>query len=151
MSLNQVIPTDALFVALGDSEAGDDAVGPELGNLLEKAGARVLHAGVQPERCLHHVVPGETVVLIDAADLGAAPGTIAWIPGARAMARFPQVSTHRLSLGLLCRYLEDLTGRPAWILAIQPAALTRGAPLSPEVRAAVDLLAAELASHLLFA
>ncbi len=151
MSLSHVIPPDALFVALGDPAAGDDAVGLELGKRLEKAGARVLHAGVNPECCLHHIVPGETVVLIDAADLGAVPGTVAWIPGTKAVARFPQISTHRLSLGLLCRYLEDHTGRPAWILAIQPSRLTPGAPLSPEIRAAVDLLAAELASHLLFA
>jgi hypothetical protein len=56
-------------------------------------------------------------------------------------ARFPQVSTHRLSLGLWAQWLEADGARRVWLLGVKPASLRAGSRLSVPVAAAVSLLA----------
>lgn len=158
------------FVGLGNREHGDDGAGMALIDRLQtglphpsslpsppffveplSAAARFsfLRAGTQLESHLHRLTTGtwDHVVLLDAADFGALPGSVALLDRAEMRARFPQVSTHRLSLGLLAGLIESAGRSRAWLLAIQPTSLRAGAQLSPEVQQAVALLAAQIVAR----
>ena len=60
-------------------------------------------AHTTPEHHLARLTDGayDHVVFLDAVDAGVAPGAVLWLEADDIQARFPQVSTHRLSLGLL--------------------------------------------------
>jgi len=55
-------------------------------------------------------------------------------------ARFPQVSTHKISLGLLARCLEANGRTRAWLLGVQPESLQPGAGLTPAVQNTLKIL-----------
>ena len=55
-------------------------------------------------------------------------------------ARFPQISTHKLSLGLLAKQVEANGRTKAWLLGVQPESLRPGEELTPAVRATLELL-----------
>jgi Ni,Fe-hydrogenase maturation factor len=55
-------------------------------------------------------------------------------------ARFPQISTHKLSLGLLAKQAEANGKTRAWLLGVQPESLKPGEELTPTVRATLGLL-----------
>jgi hydrogenase 3 maturation protease len=88
----------------------------------------------------------DTVLLVDAADLGAEPGSAVLLEpedlqGGGAF-------THRTPLSLLSTFLRRETGADVLLLAIQPRATEWGRPMSPEVEEAAALLADILASAL---
>jgi Ni,Fe-hydrogenase maturation factor len=62
--------------------------------------------------------------------------------------RFPQVSTHKLSLGLLARMVEANGKTKAWLLGVQPASLRPGQALSEPVRRTLEQLAQWLGENL---
>lgn len=124
-------------VGVGNPDLGDDGLGMWLAGELSRAGIRpVILAGTQPEACLTAIEATGCphVLFLDAAGFGAAPGGVAWFESREIVARFPQVSTHKLSLGLLARLLEADGARQVWLLGVQPASLKPGEPLSEPVR-----------------
>jgi hydrogenase 3 maturation protease len=105
-----------------------------------------LVGGSAPENCtgtLRRFGP-DLVVLVDAADLEARPGTIQWLEPAQIGGL--SVSTHTLPLSVLATYLAADLGCEVGILAIQPASNDIGAPLSPELSGAARNLAQVLAA-----
>lgn len=105
-----------------------------------------LVGGSAPENCtgtLRRFGP-DLVVLVDAADLEARPGTIQWLEPAQIGGL--SVSTHTLPLCVLATYLAAEIGCQVVILAIQPASNDIGAPLSPELSRAARNLAQVLAA-----
>jgi hydrogenase maturation protease len=153
--LAQCLEGRICFVGLGNPELGDDAAGIVLLEQLQHrlgqtGGGRFpsselgfLLAGTQPESHLHHLTHGgwKHVVLLDAADFGAPPGSVALLDRSELRARFPQSSTHRLSLGMLAELIEAGGHTRAWLLAMQPASLRRLAQLSPLLERAIAALA----------
>jgi hydrogenase 3 maturation protease len=142
------------LVGIGNLDLGDDGAGVRLAEALAVRLApplvEVIQAGTAPEHVLPRLRAGafEHVVFLDAVDFGGAPGEAA-LAGSAAMAtQHPQLSTHRLSLGLLARVLEDGGRTRAWLLGIQPAELRPGGALSHAVQATVDALAEEVAGGL---
>jgi hydrogenase 3 maturation protease len=138
-------------VGIGQALRGDDAVGIKTAQALarrQRAGRReaprpvslsltVVEAGPLPESStgpLRRFAP-DLVLLVDAADMGEAPGTIRWLDCAEADAAAG--STHSLPLSLFSRYLTSELGCQVWLLGIQPADLTFGAPLTDPVRRAL--------------
>ncbi|MCL6451665.1 MAG: hydrogenase 3 maturation endopeptidase HyCI [Acetobacteraceae bacterium] len=106
--------------------------------------AAVFLGGVAPENqtgALRRFNPSH-VVLIDAADLGRAPGTVELIPSARIGG--VTFSTHTLPLRFLARFLEESLGCRVVVVGIQPRNLGFGKGLSPEVEAACRRLAKAL-------
>lgn len=105
-------------------------------------GVRVVLAGLEPERHLSQLADGrfDHVVFLDAVDCGAEPGAVALLNASEMASRFPQVSTHRISLGLLARLIEAEGRTRVWLLGIQPGTLRRGDELSRAVQASVDAL-----------
>ncbi|HTT69722.1 MAG TPA: hydrogenase maturation protease [Anaeromyxobacteraceae bacterium] len=142
------------FIGLGQEGHGDDGFGPRLATALAERvsacgrseGPRVECAGLAPERHLGALVEEgfEQVVFLDAVDFAGAPGDVLLADAARMLALYPQVSTHRLSLGLLARYLAS-RGVQAFLLGVQPSSLAPGRELSPEVAGALEALLALLA------
>jgi len=138
------------FLGLGNPEAGDDGFGVRLAARLTAAGVPgVLDAGTAPEfRLLRAVDAGcDHLVFLDAVDFGGAPGSVVFLDAAAIAARFPQISTHKISLGLLAQAAESAGTTRAWLLGVQPASLRPAAALTPAVATTLELLAKLLIEH----
>lgn len=86
------------------------------------------------------------VIVIDALDLGAEPGEVAWIDWRAAEGL--GASTHTLSLSVLGDYLVRELGCELWIAGIQPQHLDFDRPLSAAVQRAVQQVSSSLAAWL---
>jgi hydrogenase maturation protease len=163
--LTTILRDRLAIVAIGNPELGDDAVGMKIAALLHtargrragpetassahlrracrRATAAVFSAGLELERHLAALVRGryDSVLFLDAVDFAAPAGSVALFNAEEIASRFPQVSTHRLSLGLISQLLGETGATRVWLLGIKPASLQPGAPLSPPVRIAAHAVA----------
>jgi hydrogenase maturation protease len=136
-----------LWVGVGSDSYGDDAAGLDLAQRLAESGIpHVVSAGTNPERWVATAQLGSFshVVFLDAVELGAQPGSVVFLTADEIAARFPQVSTHKISLGLLARYVESQSAARAWLLGIQPQSLRlsdlhSGAPASPSPQTHIEV------------
>jgi len=113
---------------------GDDAVGPAFVARIEGATRAVcFDGGAAPENYLGLVVrqEPETVILVDAVDLGTQPGDYAVLSGEELSDC--GLTTHTSSPGLLMAYLEHETAAHVYLLAIQPESLSFRRGLSAAV------------------
>jgi hydrogenase maturation protease len=138
------------FIGLGNVDGGDDGFGVRLAQALDRAGVpEVLIGATAPEllagRCADSGF--DHLVFLDAADFGAAPGSVVFLNSREMAARFPQISTHRISLGMLAMYVESGGTTRAWLLAAQPESLKPAPALSPAIQTTVAVLAELLASN----
>lgn len=122
---------------------GDDAAGPMLSKMLEEApiaGWENIDGGQMPEDQLAVVrrMQPDVLLLVDAADMGAAPGAIAVLDEDDVAANM-LFTTHSLPLSFLLKELKGCCGRVVF-LGIQPAQLEFMGPLTPEVREAVETI-----------
>ncbi|NDJ34465.1 MAG: hydrogenase 3 maturation endopeptidase HyCI [Chloroflexi bacterium] len=133
--------TRCAFVGIGNRLRGDDAAGPLVIDRLRAAlldGERflLLDAGSAPENItgvLRRFAP-DFVLLVDAADLGLAPGSWQLLD--------PAVCTglgsgHTMPLSALARYLRMELGCSVRLLGIQPDSTVFGEAVSTEVEQAV--------------
>jgi hydrogenase maturation protease len=137
------------FMGLGNVQGGDDGFGVRLAESLARAGLPdVLVAGTAPEplvsRCMD--CGFDHLVFLDAVDFGAAPGSVVFLNSGEMVARFPQISTHKLSLGLLAKCVENNGNSRAWLLGAQPASLKPSPALSLAIQATLDILTAEIST-----
>jgi hydrogenase maturation protease len=51
------------------------------------------------------------------------------------------VSTHRIGLGLLAKYIENVGGARVWLLGVKPESVKRGPGLSAPVKESLNFLA----------
>ncbi|HEY3310253.1 MAG TPA: hydrogenase 3 maturation endopeptidase HyCI [Anaerolineales bacterium] len=145
-------------VGIGNEFNGDDAAGVmvarRLGVRLRSADAShvlVIEAGQAPENItadLRRFQP-QVVVLIDAAQVNAAPGEVVWIPWERTSGL--SASSHSLPLSMLARYLTLEFGCSVHLLGIQPGRNEVDTRLSPAVSEAVDEISAALCNELFVA
>ena len=123
-----------------EGENQDDGKAPA----EQAAGSRwsLVIAGATPERHLPQLAAGgfDTVLFLDAVEFGAAAGSVVLLGSREMAARFPQISTHKIALGVLAQLIEAEGRTKAWLLGVQPDTLRAGGKLSPPVEAAVDLL-----------
>ena len=135
------------ILGIGNSLRSDDAAGVLVARELGKSRLiqdldflRVWEAGHAPENCiadLRRFAP-EIVLLVDAAQLDEAPGTIHWInmedlDGLSA-------STHSMPLSMLAKYLTLEFGCQVKLLGIQPRSNEVGETVSCEVLQAVEVI-----------
>jgi hydrogenase 3 maturation protease len=111
------------IVGIGDELIPSDRLGmfaaQEIGE-QQIPGVRIFFAGTVPESItgpLRRYQPGH-VLFLDAADMGARPGTIAIIEPERIQASL--ISTHVLPLSVVMDYIERETGTGVTLLGIQP-------------------------------
>ena len=131
------------LLGIGNPDRGDDGLGVRLAEAVRAAGyPGVIVAERTPERWVAEVVRGgwQTVVLLDAIEMGAAPGTVVLLDAREITARFPQVSTHKFSLGTIARLLEAEGRMRVCLLGVQPAGVAHAAGLSDPVRTTLEIL-----------
>jgi hydrogenase 3 maturation protease len=127
-----------LLLGIGNDMRGDDAFGPLLARRLRVLGLPALDGGMAPENStgpIRRAAP-EILILADAAELGAEPGTL------RLLHPFDladgATSTHDPSLRILHRYLTAEQPLEVRVLAVQPASRELGEPVSAAVLRAID-------------
>jgi hydrogenase maturation protease len=131
------------LVGIGNPDRRDDAFGLRLAEAVRDLGyPDVILAERTPERWMGRLARGEwqTVLFLDAVQMSAAPGDVIFLGGAEIAARYPQVSTHKLSLGTLARLIEAGGSTRVFFLGVQPHAVDQGAELSAPVRATLEIL-----------
>jgi hydrogenase maturation protease len=136
----------AKIVAIGNALAGDDGAGPAaLRRLRERglpAGVDAVDSGADPLNWLAELGPADRVVLLDAVDMGLAPGSVrALDPGEGGVAFEGRLSLHGLgvgeALGVARRLWPAATIR---VVGIQPQGVEPGSGLSQPVADALDEL-----------
>jgi hydrogenase 3 maturation protease len=132
-------------LCVGSVLCGDDAAGmllaPKIRAAAEAAGCLVAEGSTAPENLagvIRRYRP-ETLVLVDAAELGLAPGSVRAVSEDQIAAA--SVSTHMMPLKFLTGYLRAETGCACLLAGIQPQSVEPAVPPSPAVLAAVDALA----------
>lgn len=132
------------IVGIGNIMRADDGLGPKFIEIAKNKNidATFFDCGTAPENYILPILSTacDTVILVDAADFNAAPGSVKVI-GLNEISRV-SFSTHSLSPRLLIDLLR--TGREdlnIFIISIQPKATTLGAPLSEDVMNGLNTLA----------
>ena len=149
--LREMLTGHIALVGIGNVDRGDDALGVRLAERLQRAGlSNVVVAGTLPENIAGTLVRGgyDHVVFLDAVDVGAAPGSVALMDATEIQSKFPQISTHKISLGMTARVIESECPTRVWLLGVQPASLWTGSEMSGPVKQTVKLLADLLAEVL---
>jgi hydrogenase 3 maturation protease len=121
------------LMGLGNVDLGDDGFGVRLAEELVAIGVPgVIIAGATLDRYLGRVVDGgfDHLVFLDAVEFGGAPGSVVFLDSGEMAARFPQVSTHKISLGVWAMWVEATGRTKAWLLGVQPESLKPGQSLT---------------------
>jgi hydrogenase maturation protease len=82
----------------------------------------------------------DNLIFLDAVDFGGEAGSAVLLNSDEMAARYPQISTHKISLGLLAKWAEANGTTKAWLLGVQPESLKPGGELTPTVQATLELL-----------
>lgn len=133
-----------MIVGIGNRLRGDDGAGPELIKKLKGSSRRthkslfLLDVGEVPENYLGKMVEERpnTIVLIDAIDLDAPPGTIKIME--KDDIRDESLSTHNVSLKLIANYLQKEVCADVFLLGIQPETTEFGKGISRPVREGLE-------------
>ena len=130
------------FMGLGNTDFADDGFGVCLAEALVDAGfENVIVAGASPERYLGSISEGEfdDLIFLDAVEFGGASGSVVFLNAHEITTRFPQISTHKMSLAMLAA-LIGADGTRAWLLGVQPESLKVARPLTPAVQTTLSLV-----------
>jgi hydrogenase 3 maturation protease len=130
-------------MGIGNILRGDDALGPELIERLRDTSLELIDAGTTPENQVGSAARRNptTVVLVDAVHMEEEPGTCRLLSRDRIL-EDTGFTTHDLSPALFMERLEAETGASVMMLAVQPAMLAFGAPMSEPVEKTLEDLAA---------
>ncbi len=114
--------------------------------MKSRADASVRHEAINaqtmPERFINRVSGRgfDHIIFLDAVEFGAEPGSVIFLGSGEMAGRFPQISTHKLSPGLLARWIEAGGTTKAWLLGVQPGSLKPARGLTKDVQATSDIL-----------
>lgn len=139
--LGEVVLPSTVIVCVGNDLCGDDGAGPAVAAAL--AGAlpwHVLDTQTVPESFLMKIVDRkpESVVLIDALDFAAPPGTVDLVDADRIGGQGP--STHGPAPLAFLDVLNMMHPCRRAVVGIQPGQTDPGLPISDEVARAVRLV-----------
>jgi hydrogenase 3 maturation protease len=129
-----------VVLGVGSELRSDDAAGIRVCAALARKplpGVHTLDGGSVPENCtaaIRRLAPSH-LIIVDAANLAQAPGTIRVIDFADIGGA--SFATHALPLSVLAGYLQKEVGCRVTVIGIQPKSLEFGRTMSPEVSAAV--------------
>jgi hydrogenase maturation protease len=126
-------------IAGAAADSGDWAL--DIGHWISDAGLCV--AGTEPERGVGRLRDAgfDQVIFVDAVEFGGAPGSVILLDRAGMVSRFPQVSTHRISLGTLAGWIESNGATRVWLLGMQPGSLRPNKQMTPAMQKTLEALA----------
>src|SRR4030066_476658 len=130
-----------VILGVGNLLQGDDAIGPNLVDLLRgRVEATLINAGEVPENYLSSIraAQPEVVLIIVCIELGADPGCIAVLDAdrLRAIGNF----TRNPGLSFLAVIIQDGTGAEVMLVGIQPEATSFASELSKPVHNTMQTL-----------
>ena len=144
---------NTLILGIGNSLLSDEGVGVQVLDYLRERypglpGVALLDGGTLSFTLLPYIEDAANLIVVDAAELGAVPGSIKVFCGADmdCFAGRPRRSVHEVSLADLLA-ISHLTGTlPSnrALIAVQPQHVDWGSQLSGPVTAAVPLVAREV-------
>ena len=136
---------------MGNPLRRDDGVGPALVAHLERtplpAGVEVIDGGTGGLTLLGLLEGADAAVLVDAAELGRAPGTVVRCTGAELAAgpAAPDCAPHHAGVDTALALGRELGVLPELVLfLVQPGAVELGIGLSPAVAGALPRLASRV-------
>lgn len=131
------------IIGIGNPHYGDDGLGMMLAEELTEAGVvDIIVAGTIPEAYIGAVCEHEFdhVLFVDAVEFGAEPGSVIFLGANDIESRFPQISTHKISVGMLAKFVESNGTTRAWLLGVQPGSAREGRGLTPKVQETFNVL-----------
>lgn len=145
--MREVVGQKTVFAGIGNAMRGDDGFGPYFINKLKEKNLlpedHLLTVEDVPENFAFPIARknAENVIFVDAVILKASPGSVVFGP----LEEFDEVgeiaSTHRLSLKLTARIIEE-TGKKVYILGVVPETTEFGRGMTPLVTGVADDLVA---------
>lgn len=137
-----------VVLTVGNSMMGDDGAGPLFAELMTRtpiAGWEVVDGGSAPENHTHEVfaLDPDRVVVLDAADMGLAPGQIRIVDD-RCIAELFIMTTHNLPISFLIERLREEVSDVVFI-GVQPGVVAFSFPMSDAVKLAIETIHARLA------
>lgn len=138
-----------LVITAGNELMGDDGAGPLLARLLTLSPLPswdVIDGKSVPENYLHLIreIKPDLAVVVDAAEMGLAPGSIRLL-SERDIAEQFITTTHNLPLSFFIRALKEIVPEVHFV-GIQPKNVAFGLSLSTEVKRAVETIYKKLQS-----
>jgi len=139
------------LMGMGNTDYGDDGFGAILSEIIaerlksyrEAAGRHeVINARTMPELFINSVVEKgfNHLIFIDAVEFGGAPGSVIFLNSEEMTGRFPQISTHKISPGLMAKWIEACGTTKAWLLGVQPDSLKPAKGLTKDVQTTLEIL-----------
>ena len=97
-------------------------------------------AGTNPEQWIGRLADQgfPHVVFLDAVECGVLPGAVIFLSSTEVVSRFPQISTHKISLSTLAMWAETRGGTRAWLLGVQPESVKPGSHLTLSVQRTLE-------------
>ena len=145
--LSNLRGSKTIIVGIGNTLKGDDGVGPLVCEQLRQAGiaAEIIDAGTVPENYIQRITKKapQNLLIIDAIDFGAGPGTIKIFEPHELNAFI--VSTHTLSPRLFAELVSRNIKVDIYFVGIQPAQTQLGQSVSAEAAQAAEQLSQSLA------
>jgi hydrogenase maturation protease len=141
--LGELLQGRVCLMGLGNVDCGDDGFGVRLAeDLLEAGVPDIVVAATTPEDSIGRFADGgfDRLVFLDAVEFGASPGSVVLLNAREIAARYPQISTHKISLGVLAKWVRAASRTKVWLLGVQPQSVRPGETLTPAVSATLDLL-----------
>ena len=136
-----------VILGIGNIRKGDDAAGAVCADsLVNKLGksipphVKIINGGETPENYtgdIRRFKPAR-VIMIDAVIAGNEPGTI-FIADPKKIEN-TDVSTHRMSLSMLYRFLEESIGSQVLMIGIEPERVDLDMDISKSVQNSIELL-----------
>ena len=130
------------IMGVGNVDYGDDGFGVYLAEELAAIGvADVIIAGTTPERYLGTIAEQgfDHLLVIDAVDFSSEPGSAVFLNATEIENAYPQISTHKISLGVLAKVMEE-AGTRVWLLGVQPESLRPGQYLTATLQATLEAI-----------
>lgn len=138
-------------MGIGNVDFGDDGFGVYLAESITarltmngqvSLARNVISASTMPERCIGYITAKgfDHLVLLDGVEWSGAPGSVLLMNAEELTARFPQISTHKMSLGLLAKLITEGRRTKVWLLGVQPGSLKPVQGLSPAVQKTMEIL-----------
>jgi hydrogenase maturation protease len=139
---------ETLVLGLGNILLRDEGVGVRVVERLQALyrlppGVQVVDGGTLGLDLMAYLEAADRLLVIDAVDIGAEPGTLAHLEGTEVPAFLSvKLSPHQMGLSdlLAAARLRDVYPEEVILWGVQPAAIDVGLDLSPVVAAQVDVL-----------